>query len=451
MSVATTPMNDALAELVARFERRGDAISVNFRRMLPELNNADRATHLLHPYPAKLLVHIPHFFLNCPSLSKPGDRVLDPFCGSGTVLLEAQLAGRSPLGADVNPLARLITRVKTTPLNPRQLLSVLTRLLDRVQADTRNKSLCAPDIPNLDHWFYPHVVRDLCRIRDAIGAIRSAEMRDFFRICLSVTSRKASLADPRLTVPVRLRPTKYPHNHPMRAKLTRHLGTLRVIDTVSLFQSSCEVNIDRMSRMWDHPHPAAPATQYHEARFLCNGRRLRASSIQLAITSPPYPGAQKYIRSSMFGLGWLGLCSAAELIDHKRAVIGREEVLKADAHAVANPVIPAAKRILSQINERDPVRATIAATYLADMHKSLLELARVVRPGGHLVLVVANGLIGRRRFPTVRFLEHIAMQVGFRVRLQLIDTIKSRGLMTKRNRTASMMSREWVILFERGD
>src|ERR1039458_9185234 len=107
----------SLEALVHRYQRRRRPIAVNFRSLLPELNSPDRFTHLIHPYPAKLLVHIPHFFLANDLLSAPGDLVLDPFCGSGTVLVEAQLAGRRAYGADTNPLARLISRVKTAPLN----------------------------------------------------------------------------------------------------------------------------------------------------------------------------------------------------------------------------------------------------------------------------------------------------------------------------------------------
>ena len=107
----------ALRALVLRYRNQHKPITVNFRRIVPALNSSDRFTHLIHPYPAKLLVHIPFFFLANDLLSKPGDTVLDPFCGSGTVLFEAQLANRLAYGADANPLARLIARVKTTPLN----------------------------------------------------------------------------------------------------------------------------------------------------------------------------------------------------------------------------------------------------------------------------------------------------------------------------------------------
>ncbi len=52
------------------------------------------------------------------------------------------------------------------------------------------------------------------------------------------------------------------------------------------------------------------------------------NSVQLVITSPPYSGAQKYIRSTSLNIGWLGFCAASELRTYKKATIGREEYHK---------------------------------------------------------------------------------------------------------------------------
>src|ERR1700722_11558402 len=110
------PSDATLKTLLSRYEKTRRAVAVDFRRLVPCLRTTDRATHLLHPYPAKLVTHIPFFFLANSILSHRDDLVADPFCGSGTVLLESQLAGRRAIGADSNPLARLLTNVKTSPI-----------------------------------------------------------------------------------------------------------------------------------------------------------------------------------------------------------------------------------------------------------------------------------------------------------------------------------------------
>lgn len=69
----------------------------------------------IHSYPAKMLKSIPNVII--PRFSNPGDVVLDPFCGSGTVLLESRIQQRNAVGFDINPLAVLISNVKTTNIN----------------------------------------------------------------------------------------------------------------------------------------------------------------------------------------------------------------------------------------------------------------------------------------------------------------------------------------------
>src|ERR1035438_1169070 len=66
---------ELLQTLARRYQRRKRPVNINFRQLLPALNSADRFNHLIHPYPAKLLVHIPYFFLANDLLSKRGDIV----------------------------------------------------------------------------------------------------------------------------------------------------------------------------------------------------------------------------------------------------------------------------------------------------------------------------------------------------------------------------------------
>jgi hypothetical protein len=107
------------------YERTRRPIEVSFRSLVHLPHYPDRATHLIHPYPAKLLAHIPYIFIRGNVLGRRPSSVLDPFSGSGTVLLEAALAGAKVSGADPNPLSRLIARVKVTPINLEKIQDAL--------------------------------------------------------------------------------------------------------------------------------------------------------------------------------------------------------------------------------------------------------------------------------------------------------------------------------------
>jgi len=89
-----------------------EAIDWNFSEVKPD------AIHNVHPYPAKFIPEIPRLLLQNLRPS-PGQAVFDPFCGSGTTLVEAQRLGFPTVGVDLNPIACLLTKVKTTPYHLR--------------------------------------------------------------------------------------------------------------------------------------------------------------------------------------------------------------------------------------------------------------------------------------------------------------------------------------------
>lgn len=448
--------SNVLKELIRRYQVRKRPVTVNFRRIVPALNSADRFAHLIHPYPAKLLVHIPFFFLANELLSKPGDVVLDPFCGSGTVLAEAQLAGRRAYGVDANPLARLIARVKTTPLDTQAAARALNSVLRGIHLSQRGTG---PDVVNLGHWFYPSTVRKLRCLLESIQRIRQPPIRDFLLVCFSVCVRKVSLADPRLSVPVKLRFGQYPLGHPFRAKTDAHLRRLRGVNLYKIFDRVARANIARMEKVQfysdaiDKVELLCSDARCLVHEFSMNGRRgmqVARESIKLIITSPPYPGAQKYIRACSLSLGWLGLCPTGDLRAYKARIIGREEFAKAECLRPIPTNIARADRLLAKIRKQNPTRAAIAAAYLNDMRTAVRQMYRVLKPGGHLVIVAANNRICGRNFRTVDYLISIGKECGLDLTGCFVDTIRSRGLMTKRNKTASVITREWVLLFSKG-
>ena len=83
------------------------------------------------------------------------------------------------------------------------------------------------------------------------------------------------------------------------------------------------------------------------------------------------------------------------------------------------------------------------------MRESIEEIWGTMKDGGYLVLVAANNQICGREFKTQHYLRLIAEETGFRTVLRMIDNIRSRGLMTKRNKTAGIISREWILVFKK--
>lgn len=440
-----------LGNLLERYDRHGRAIPVNFRAMVDWVSAGDRATHFIHPYPAKLLRQIPVFFLANQLLSSPGDTVLDPFCGSGTVLLESILHERQGLGADANPLARLIARAKVSDLTSAAALKCLQKVIRRAKAYVHAD---IPNVVNLEYWFYPHVAKQLARLRRAIENLDNDAERDFLLVCFSACVRRVSLADPRVAVPVRLRSDQYPEDHLLHKSTKQHLAGLRQQDVLGAFEAIAHANIARLDALASlRPAITNASICSHDARELLEPtsrrRRMRAGSVDLIITSPPYLGAQKYVRASSLSLGWLGSTEHETLRQLEDKNIGREHFSLSKLANRPPTGLAAADERIRQIERVNPLRALIAATYLAEMRVALTESVRVLRPRGHLVLVAANNFVCGREFMTQRYLQQIVEELGMKTRLRLLDAIKSRGLMTRRNATASVITREWALVFEK--
>jgi DNA modification methylase len=451
VSVNAIDTGAELEELLDRYQTKRRAISVNFRERVSWVEVGERATHYLHPYPAKLLPQIPIFFLSNTLLSKPGQTVLDPFCGSGTVLLESVLHGRHGIGTDANPLARLIASVKVARLSPNKLDELVKQVL---QSAKRMRTAPIPDVVNIGYWFYPRAIDCLARLRRAIDNVHPGPECDFLRVCLSSTARRASRADPRVSVPVRIRPDQYPIGHAFHRSTQVHIRNLAALDVFALFQSVAQLNITRVRDLSAlRRGEALGSVAGQDARDLRSAddlsTKLSDGSIDFIITSPPYAGAQKYIRSSSLSLGWLGLERTANLRALEDMNIGREHFPTAALSRLPATSIPTADRLIQQIAEVNKLRAMIAATYLLEMQSALTEAVRVLKSGGHMILVAANNKVCGLDFHTQRYLQQILEDLGLVTRLRLVDAIKSRGLMTRRNATASVITREWALLLQK--
>jgi site-specific DNA-methyltransferase (cytosine-N4-specific) len=139
----------------------------------------ERGLHAIHPYPAKFIPQIPRELIR---ILHPGDgsAVFDPFCGSGTTLVEAAAAGHPALGVDLNPVATLIARVKTRPP-----ATALAPIAASIVARARHAKPSVPPIPRVDHWFAPDVQRALAALVEAIGLVGDVAVSEALRACLS--------------------------------------------------------------------------------------------------------------------------------------------------------------------------------------------------------------------------------------------------------------------------
>ncbi|RXJ61485.1 hypothetical protein CRV08_16160, partial [Halarcobacter ebronensis] len=167
-------------------------------------------------------------------------------------------------------------------------------------------------------------------------------------------------------------------------------------------------------------------------------------TLQMILTSPPYVSAQKYIRASSLSLQWLELHDD-NLASLDKQSIGREHFSPSVYKQLHVTGFNNIDDILLKIYKKNKLRAYITYTYLIEMQQTLQKSFKLLKSNGYFVMVIGNNTIAGYEFLTYKYLIEIAESIGFKTELVLIDDIKSRGLMTKRNKTASVISREYII------
>lgn len=430
------------------YENTHEPLEISFRDLVSWLPYKDRATHFLHPYPAKLLFHIPYFFLNNPLLCSSRSRVFDPFCGSGTTLLEAHLAGISADGIDINPFSVLLANTKIEEICADELKEAAARVCCSA---SRRGHAPAPFILNQQCWYDDSTFLSLARLRIALEREPAGACKDAMRIGFSIAARTLSFADPRMPVPVKARPERFRSGSSLRARLTEVIRRATNANAVTFFCSA----IDQMCSRFEHRDKLKNGvlkTTSHAAIADARTYNLsgQAADVDLIITSPPYCGAQKYVRSTSISLAWLGLATPDELPELESRTIGREHIRSADRALALDNLSSDIAPIIKAIHAVNPTRAAIASSYLREMRVAVLNMVRSLRRGGHAVLVVGDSQISGIVFPTCKLVQKMLEELQCKVVLQLQDRIRSRGLLTKRRSDASVITHEQIIVVQKG-
>jgi DNA modification methylase len=348
-------------------------------------------THDLHPYPAKFIPQIPANLIS--SLSLRGDLIFDPFGGSATTAVEAVRLGRRSVSMDANPLSAIMGRVKTGYMTPdirtdlEQLLAAVEGHILSHEADGADwgASLMLkyasqiPVIPNLSKWFSDSATGELALLRFLIEQTTHGLARDSALLALSRIVLRVSYQDSE----------------------TRYVAVAKDVPPTFTLRAFLETERRIMRRL----ELAARDFQYADAHFLIGDSRrailanVGENSVDLIVTSPPYPNATDYHLYHRFRMYWLGF-------DPK--TLGDVEIGSHLKH------------------QRD---GSDFESYRDDMSSVVEHCARVLRPGRYAVFVVGDAMFKGEVFSTASALGELASRHG----LDVIGVIERALHNTKRS------------------
>lgn len=239
-------------------------------------------THNIHPYPAKFIPQIPRELIL--RLSKKDDWVLDPFCGSGTTLVEAKLTCRNSIGVDVNPLSCLISKVKVTSLSLDNI-SEIKKVLFIIKRDIlRNVKFEQPEYPNIDLWFSEKAKNSLSVIRHYLNAIEYGSVKEFLSVAFSSIVVKASNQE----------------------SDTSYRSIKKNLNEEQIWNMFAKKVNDMLIRIRDFQSTACPTISEiynHDSRNLSFIQK----KIDLIVTSPPYLNSYDYYLYHKHRMLWLSM------------------------------------------------------------------------------------------------------------------------------------------------
>jgi SAM-dependent methyltransferase len=336
--------------------RRGDAALAEALERAFDVGEAEAEAarahvHGFHSYPARLHPVTAARLLS--TLGKPGIRVLDPFCGSGTVLVEARALGAATVGTDVNPLAIRLARLKLrgVPAPERGAIESAARFVAEHASRRRAAHLpptSAPD-PDDERLFDPHVLRELDSLRDGIDRVDPPALRLDLELVFSAILTKMS------------RKEGDSGNYLRARRLAPGFPT-------RFFVQKAEELGQRLAEYQRRLPTPPPPFDVHadDARTLGT---VKASSIDLVVTSPPYAATYDYVGHHDVRLRWLR--------------IGADRFSQLELGARRD-----------YANERHPAAAE--ARWRGELGQTLAAIARVLTPDGRCAMVLADsGVLGR--------------------------------------------------------
>jgi hypothetical protein len=352
--------------------------------------SSESSLHQIAPYIGKMKSAMSKTLIE--AYTKPGDIVLDPFVGSGTVGLECLIAGREFIGVDINPYAIVLTKAKLfPPPTLDEALSKANKYLSRI--DSYYNKISLEDVPDwVKSFFHPQTLKEIL----SLVAILKEEREYFILACLLGIlhhQRPGFLSYPASHLVPYLRTNKFPKEK--FSKMYRYRS----------IEPRLKAKIGRVYKKF----PDLDGDLYRECiKRDASNLKFPSESISAIITSPPYMNALNYGRDNRLRLWFLGVDNFNKF-DEK---LGNKDA------------------------------------FLSLMERSLSTLQPSLMKGGRCILVIGEVRRSNISVNTANIVVDIALnKVGGLVKEKVIeDTIPD---IRRARRNCKATKREWIVILKK--
>lgn len=443
-------------------------------------------THGLHNYPATMIYPISRNIIKLVKDVMPIRTLFDPFVGSGTVLVEGVLSGISEMyGNDLNPLARFMTKVKTTCLEDEELLVAKQKLMNCIdlyykknecfinsvneymenvqqldltsrkgwgdQANIFLNKYCSekqcdlkiPDFKNMGYWFKPSVILELAIIKECINKERNIDIRDFFLLALSETIRIVSNRRNGEFKMFRMKIEKVIEFNPsVRAEFCKILNR-NIAKEIDYYNECSELQGKPCINIYNNN-----TTELKD---------MKDEVADLVITSPPYGDSKTtvaYGEYSRLSLQWLDLfdISDKEIMNIDKALMGGSKFRNGFEFNLKSDTL---RKSLQRIAEIDIERAGDVYSFYNDLNESLGTIAKKTKIGAYQFWVVGNRIVKNVKLSTDVILSELALANGLEYIITLERVISNKVMPSanspsnKVGKKSSTMLNEYIVVLKR--
>jgi DNA modification methylase len=337
-----------------------DELNLNWREKDLPQRKRTKHVHRLHPYLGKFIPQLVEIFLR--KYFEAGDTVYDPFCGSGTTLVEANVLNINSIGCDIAAFNCLLSRVKTAEydvaLMKEEVLDILAKVEDRTQATLFNQQYTDDEFEDTDNeyllnWFAPQARKELLTYRSLIPNYRYQEL---LKVILSRSARSA-----RLTTHFDLDFPKQPQTEPYYCY--KHSRICHPVQEAFKFLKRYSLDTIRRLKRYGRLRTEAEVTVlWDDARTVSLPKRIDG-----VMTSPPYVGLIDYHGQHRYAYELLDLPTNVESeigAAFKGSSQSAKEAYQQEIAAVfghTGEYMDSGKRMIIVVRDRDNLYEDIAA------------------------------------------------------------------------------------------
>ena len=382
----------------------------------------------LDRYPAKMVGRLAETLVT--RYAADATSLLDPFCGSGAILVSGKRKGIPVSGVDLNPIGHLFCEAKINGFSGHDAIALCDQFVGFAKDLRKGKSILWDA---KTYWFTAATIDKFERLRASAVKLRLSETPEGRAVLLALvlSVRLCSRADQRS-------PKPFISKGAIQERRGRHFCPYRevqdILNQLVTFYGQ---------RIGDGTFVFVEADISNDKSI---SRRLGKHSH--VITSPPYLNAQDYFRNFKLELHILDGIVPFDIGEVRSRLIGTERgdllgKISSQELSALRSQIPS----LPEIAAKSERLGQVVIRYCHDMGRAFDTIRECIKPAGSMVLVCADNLIAGTRFPTWRVLQGMLERRGFDLVDSFTDVIKDRMLAPQRSGHKGIIKEEVILAF----